>query len=84
MFVTLAIVFANATIYKMILILGSFFDVNEIQAYHLSKESAAFDMSYADIFIISVLVYFLVFAMFFAFELIMLMLKLLLVNSYTR
>jgi len=60
------------------LLLGSLLDKNEYHVYHLIKESSPFTYAYADIIVISIIVFMLVFIVYATFALLTFLLKLIL------
>lgn len=75
-FAILSISFFNGTMQGIVLLIGSVFDKNEYHKYHLIKESSSFTYAYADIIVIGVIVFTLVFTLFTVFALLTLLLKL--------
>ncbi len=60
----------------IVLLIGSVFDKNEYHKYHLTKESSPFTYAYADIIVIGVIVFTLIFTLYTAFALLTCLLKL--------
>jgi hypothetical protein len=79
-FAIISISFFNGTLQGVILLIGSVLDKNDYHVYHLIKESSSFTFAYADIIVISIIVFMLVFIVYAAFALLTFLLKLILAN----
>lgn len=79
-FAIISISFFNGTLQGVILLIGSVLDKNDYHVYHLIKESSSFTFAYADIIVISIIVFMLVFIVYAAFALLTFLLKLILGN----
>jgi len=79
-FAIISISFFNGTLQGVILLIGSVLDKNDYHVYHLIKESSSFTFAYADIIVISIIVFMLVFILYAAFALLTFLLKLILSN----
>jgi hypothetical protein len=77
-FAIISISFFNGTLQGVILLFGSVLDKNDYHVYHLIKESSSFTFAYADIIVISIIVFMLVFILYAAFALLTFLLKLIL------
>lgn len=79
-FAIISISFFNGTLQGVILLMGSVLDKNDYHVYHLIKESSSFTFAYADIIVIGIIVFMLVFIVYAAFALLTFLLKLILGN----
>jgi len=79
-FAIISISFFNGTLQGVIFLIGSVLDKNDYHVYHLIKESSSFNFAYADIIVISIIVFMLVFTLYAAFALLTFLLKLILGN----
>jgi hypothetical protein len=66
--VAAAATYVNATMGYMVFMIGSAFDVNDYQSYHMTKEGSSFGVTYCDIVVVSIITYALVIALFAAFD----------------
>lgn len=62
-FAIISISFFNGTMQGIVMLIGSMIDKNEYHVYHLVKESSVFTYAYADIIVMGVIVFMLVFCL---------------------
>ena len=82
LFVSLTAAWVNTTMHNLILLLGSSFDVNDHQGYQLTKESNVFSLTYLEVLVMATLIFAIVTTLFGAFDIIVLLVKLLFGNSF--
>ena len=79
--ICVAVSYVNATMYRWVLVLGHFFDVNDYQTYHLSK---VFDQAYIDVLVTGLISFFMVFILNAVFDFLTYLLNLIFGNQFFR